>query len=180
MKTIIVASANPVKIQAALSGFQRMFPGEEFQVKSVSVPSNVSDQPYTSNETLLGAQNRAANAARVIPEADFHIGIEGGIEEDGQEMSVFAWVVVRSHDLSGKGRSATFFLPPQLAQLVRAGKELGDADDIVFSRSNSKQENGAIGILTGDAVDRAQLYEMAVIMALIPFRSPHLYQEKNL
>ncbi len=177
MKTIVVASANPVKVQAALTGFQRMFPGEEFQIKSTTVPSNVSDQPFTSAETLRGAQNRAANAARVEPDADFHIGIEGGVEEEGQEMAVYAWVVVRSNGLTGKGRSATFFLPPQLAQLVRAGKELGDADDIVFNRSNSKQENGAIGILTGDAVDRAQLYEMAVIMALIPFRSPQLYQE---
>jgi len=27
VKTIVVASANPVKLQATLRGFQRMFPG---------------------------------------------------------------------------------------------------------------------------------------------------------
>jgi inosine/xanthosine triphosphatase len=178
MKTIVVASRNPVKLQAALSGFNQMFPGEEFQVTSAVVPSNVADQPFTSDETLRGAKNRAANAAAVLPGADFYIGIEGGVEEDQSELAVFAWVVIRSQNITGKGRTATFFLPPELAQLVRAGKELGEADDIVFNRSNSKQENGAIGILTGDAVDRARLYDMAVIMALIPFKNPQLYQEK--
>ena len=75
----------------------------------------------------------------------------------------------------GKGRTGAFFLPESVANLVRHGKELGEADDIVFGRSNSKQANGAIGILTGDVVDRTQLYEQAVILALIPFKNPQLY-----
>jgi inosine/xanthosine triphosphatase len=177
MKTIIVASRNPVKIQAALNGFRQMFPEEEFQVGSVSVPSGVSDQPYTSNETLLGAQNRAARAEEAQPGADYYIGIEGGVEEDQGELAVFAWVVIRASHVIGKGRTATFMLPPQIAQLIRDGKELGEADDIFFNRSNSKQANGAIGILTDDVVDRTKLYDMAVIMALLPFKNPTLYQE---
>jgi non-canonical (house-cleaning) NTP pyrophosphatase len=53
--------------------------------------------------------------------------------------------------------------------------ELGEADDRVFGCNNSKQQNGAIGLLTGDAVDRAGLYVPAVIFALIPFKNPELY-----
>ena len=30
MKTIIIASSNPVKARAALNGFRRMFPAEPF------------------------------------------------------------------------------------------------------------------------------------------------------
>jgi non-canonical (house-cleaning) NTP pyrophosphatase len=52
---------------------------------------------------------------------------------------------------------------------------LGEADDRVFSRKNSKQSNGAIGILTNDAIDRTELYIPAVIFALIPFKNPDLY-----
>ncbi|MEA2092741.1 MAG: DUF84 family protein, partial [Patescibacteria group bacterium] len=55
------------------------------------------------------------------------------------------------------------------------GKELGEADDIVFQRNNSKQENGAVGILTGDVVDRTKCYTEAVILALIPFKNVNLY-----
>jgi inosine/xanthosine triphosphatase len=175
MKTIVIASTNPVKVASAKNGFNKMFPSEEFCVLPVQARSNVSIQPFTSDETLIGACNRAANAKTLIPDADFWVGIEGGVEEHGQEMAAFAWVVIQSSDQIGKGRTGSFYLPPQISNLVRAGKELGEADDIVFNRSNSKQENGAIGLLTGDLIDRTQLYEMAVLFALLPFRNPELY-----
>jgi len=85
------------------------------------------------------------------------------------------WVVVRSGDRVGKARTGTFFLPAPVADLVRQGKELGEADDIIFGRSNSKQENGAIGLLTGNVIDRTQLYEHAVVLALVPFKNVGLY-----
>jgi len=37
MKTIALASHNPVKIQATLNAFRRMFPGEQFEVESLTV-----------------------------------------------------------------------------------------------------------------------------------------------
>jgi inosine/xanthosine triphosphatase len=180
MKTIIVASKNPVKIQAALSAFQKLFPGEQFQVASLSTPSGVNDQPSSDEETLAGALNRTLNAASAVGQADYWVGIEGGIEDGEQGMEAFAWIVVYGKNpagslYAGKGRTGTFFLPPPVADLVRQGKELGEADDIIFKRSNSKQENGAVGLLTGNVIDRQQFYEQAVILALIPFKNPTLY-----
>ncbi len=176
MITIAIASNNPVKIQATLNGFQRMFPSETYQVETVSVSSDVSDQPASNQETLRGALNRANGAVNLAPEADYWVGIEGGIEDFGTEMAAFAWIVVQTKDLCGKGRTGSFFLPRKVADLVRAGKELGEADDIVFLKSNSKQKDGAIGILTENVVDRTSLYEQAVILALVPFKNPALYQ----
>jgi inosine/xanthosine triphosphatase len=155
-----------------------MLPGEELELQVVSVPSGVSIQPMSSAETLQGAFNRARGAMEMVPSGDFWVGIEGGVEEAEGEMAAFAWVVVLTRDKAGKGRSGTFFLPERIAQLIRSGKELGEADDIVFGKTNSKQKNGAIGILTGDVIDRARLYEGAVILALVPFRNPDLYAEK--
>lgn len=181
MMKIVVASTNPVKLQAVRDGFARMFPGVEFEILPASVPSGVSHQPSSSAETLRGALNRARNAAQAYPLADYWVGVEGGVEMDGEifagEMQAFAWIVVQSRQRVGKGRTGTFFLPPAVAELVRQGVELGEADDIVFGRSNSKQENGAVGILTGDVIDRAGLYEPAVIFALIPFKNPDLYPD---
>ncbi len=181
MKTIALASLNPVKIQATLRAFQSMFPGEHFQVKSLTarsdVPLDIPAQPISDEETLRGATQRAANAAAMVPEADYWVGIEGGVEDEDGEMSAFAWVVVSSGDLMGKSRTGTFFLPREVADLVRQGKELGDADDIVFGRSNSKQENGAIGLLTGNVIDRVRLYEDAVVLALVPFKNVDLYSD---
>jgi len=53
--------------------------------------------------------------------------------------------------------------------------ELGDADDLVFRKENSKQQNGAVGLLTNDAITRQSLYQPAVQMAFIPFLNPELY-----
>jgi non-canonical (house-cleaning) NTP pyrophosphatase len=66
-----------------------------------------------------------------------------------------------------------------VVELIRAGKELGEADDIVFNRSNSKQESGAIGILTGEVLDRAGLYEHGVLMSLVSIKNPNLYGGKT-
>ena len=174
---IIVASKNPVKINAALSGFQKMFVGHTFEIEGVSVASGVSDQPQTDAETLQGARTRVENACAQYPNADFWIGIEGGIEEHHHEMGAFAWIVIQSKDGQvGKGRTGVFFLPPQVAQLVREGKELGEADDIVFGRTNSKQENGAVGILTDNIIHREQYYATTVVLALIPFKNKELYR----
>lgn len=175
MKTIIIASQNPVKIQAALGGFQRLFPEETFTVQTVSVPSGVSRQPMTSEETRQGALNRARAARETAPAADYWVGIEGGVEAENGDLAAFAWVAVLSTERAGQSRTGAFFLPPSVAELVRQGKELGEADDIVFNRANSKQENGAIGLLTGNVIDRTALYEQAVILALVPFKNPALY-----
>lgn len=175
MKKIIVASKNPVKIAAALNGFRAMFPDEEFSCEGVSAPSGVGDQPQNDADTLRGALNRAENVSKMA-EADFWLGIEGGIEDKEGSMEAFAWIVTKAKNGKiGKGRTGTFFLPPQVAELVRQGKELGEADDIVFQRTNSKQENGAVGLLTGNVIDRTRYYESAVIMSLIPFKNAGLY-----
>ena len=179
MKTIVIASQNPVKIEAARSGFETMFPGESFEIRSVSVPSGVGHQPMSSPETLRGAKNRAHNARQALPQADYWVGIEGGIEQINGEMAAFAWIFVLSPQRAGKSQTGTFFLPSEVAELVQQGKELGDADDIVFERSNSKQKDGAIGILTGNIIDRTKLYQHAVVLALVPFRNPELYIPEN-
>ncbi len=173
---IVVASTNPVKMNASLLGFQQMFPAQTWEVQGLSVPSLVRDQPLSDAETLLGATNRAHGARQARPTADFYVGIEGGVEQlaDGT-MSVAAWVVVLNRDgLHGKSKTGTYFLPLEVSRLVESGLELGEADDRVFGGENTKQKNGSVGLLTGDVLDRQGYYISAVIMALIPFKNPNL------
>ncbi len=173
---VVVASTNPVKINTTEIGFAKMFPDTTFEISGVSALSNVSNQPMSEEETLQGATNRAENVSRLVPEADFWVGIEGGLEEIDGEFEAFAWIVVKAKNgKEGKGRTGSFFLPKKVAELIRQGKELGEADDIVFGRINSKQTTGAVGILTGDVLTRTSYYEPAVILALIPFKNPSLY-----
>jgi inosine/xanthosine triphosphatase len=177
MIKVIVASKNPVKINAAKIGFEAMFKYEKFEFVGVSVESEVSNQPLSCNETKNGAINRVNNAEIYIKDADYWVGIEGGIEVIGEEMEAFAWVVIKSKDKFGKSKTATFHLPKKIIELINQGKELGEADDIVFGKNNSKQKDGAVGLLTDNAINRTHFYSNAMTLALIPFKNQDLYLE---
>jgi len=175
MPTVVISSKNPVKVNATKQAFTLVFPGQTFDFVEVSAASGVSNQPLSNQETQIGATNRVNNAAAAHPEADFYVGIEGGVEQVGSDMHSFAWVVIKGQNKNGQARTGTFFLPAKVAELIHQGVELGAADDIVFAKNNSKQQNGAVGILTGDVIDRTKYYLDAVVLALIPFRNPDLY-----
>ena len=175
MRRIVIASDNPVKRRAVEGAVARMLPSEPFRVDPCAVASGVAEQPASEAETLAGAEGRAAAAAAEIPDAELWIGVEGGVEDRPEGLAAFAWVVVRSNDRVGRARSATFFLPESVAELVRSGVELGEADDRVFARTGSKRREGAVGLLTDGALDRRGLYEQAVLLALVPFAKPELY-----
>lgn len=179
MKTIAIASKNPVKIRAVKQGFEHAFPEGRFVIEAIATDSGVADQPLTDEETLTGAQNRAEQAAIIAPQADYWVGVEGGIEDHPDGMQAFAWVVVKSAVQVGRGRTGAFYLPYAVSELVREGMELGEADDIVFGKNNSKQAEGAVGLLTGGVIDRASLYMQAVILALIPFKNVNLYNQNG-
>ena len=171
---VLVASTNPVKIDSVRLAFTKMYPGIDFSFKGVSVPSGVSNQPLGETETLTGAKNRVNNLSKTN-QADFFVGIEGGSKKVAKSMETFAWVVIKSKNKISKSRTSSFYLPKKIIELINQGVELGEADDIVFNRQNSKQSNGAVGILTNDIITRTSYYEQAVIMALIPFKNPELY-----
>ncbi len=174
---IIVGSKNPVKISCTDVGFHAVF-DSAFLVEGLNVSSDVPDQPEGDAQTLLGATNRAKNAKTVFPEADYWVGIEGGIATDKDEMEAFAWVVVIDKENQlGKAKTATFFLPKKIAKLVSEGNELGDAMDKVFEEENSKQGSGAVGLLTNGILGRKEYYQQAVILALIPFTNEGLYEK---
>jgi len=174
MKTVIIASKNPVKIESVKIAFEKMFLQDKFEFIGESITSNVSDQPMSDEETLQGATNRATNAQTQFPEADFWVGLEGGLEKIGDDLGSLAWIVVKSKDKIGKARALTFLLPPKVTELIKQGKEMSEASNIVFGVNNS-QHNGTIGTLTNDIVTRTTDYTETVVLALIPFKNPELY-----
>ncbi|ETX04824.1 inosine/xanthosine triphosphatase [Candidatus Entotheonella palauensis] len=176
MSKIVVASTNPVKMAATQRGFHRMFPDKTFHFEAVSVPSGVREQPLSSAETLQGAMQRTRAASECMPEAAYWVGIEGGVETDRHGVGAFAWIVVRSSEDIGQSRTGTFYLPPSVADLLGRGTELGEAMDTVFGTVDSKHAGGAIGLLSDNAVDRIQLYEQAVVLALVSFKNDGLYK----
>jgi inosine/xanthosine triphosphatase len=166
---------------AVQAGFGAIFPHEHFDIRGVEVLSGVSAQPQSDAETLEGAKQRAVNVQEQVTRADFWVGIEGGVDSlpgNAEALLAFAWVVVLSAEQRGNARTGAFLLPAPVVELVRSGLELGEADDQIFGTQGSKQQNGAVGLLTHDTLTRDGFYAQAVQLALIPFINPQLYPER--
>ncbi|MEZ8984593.1 inosine/xanthosine triphosphatase [Vibrio cyclitrophicus FF160] len=168
MKSVVIASLNPAKINAVKSAFLSAFPDSEFEFKGINVPSGVSDQPMSNDETYQGALNRVNNAIQELPNADFHVGLESGIEGN----VTFAWMIIEANGQRGESRSASLMLPPVVLDKLQHANELGDVMDEVFGTDNIKQKGGAIGLLTHNQLSRSSVYHQALILALIPFVNP--------
>ncbi|NOH98919.1 inosine/xanthosine triphosphatase [Vibrio sp. 99-70-13A1] len=174
MKSVVIASLNPAKINAVKSAFQSAFPNEDFTFTGVSVESGVADQPMTNDETYLGAENRVRNSELTQPGADFYVGLEAGIEGS----VTFAWMIIESQKQRGESRSASLMLPPAVLNKLEHANELGDVMDEVFGTNNIKQQGGAIGLLTHNQLSRSSVYHQALILALIPFMNPEHFPAK--
>ncbi|MDX1678427.1 inosine/xanthosine triphosphatase [Arsukibacterium sp.] len=170
MWTIAVASANPAKINAVKQCFQSNFPEQNVKVSGYAVPSGVAEQPLTSAETLLGAQNRL-QALKLQIAADYYVAIEAGLDID----MTFAWMLIEHKGKLGKARSASLMLPPAALHLLAEGMQLGEAMDQLFGTTNIKQAGGAIGLLTHNQLSRASVYQQALTLALIPFINPQRF-----
>ncbi len=176
MKKVVVASKNPVKIGAVEEAFGLMFPDEKFVFEGVSVNSGVADQPKSDEETLRGAMNRAKGAKELVADGDFFVGLEGGVDCFYGEMFTFAWMAVLSKGgVWGRAKTVMYAIPVAVRDGIDSGLEMGDANDVIFKSDSCKTQGGIIGFLTDDAIDRRGEYVHAVMLALSPFKNPHLF-----
>ena len=174
MIKIAVGTLNPVKIQAVRDAFVSW--QEDAVVEGVTVPSGVDEMPMSDGACIAGARNRAV-AARLALDADFGVGLEGGVNVEASGMMLLGWVViVNRHGVEGIACSAKLPLPKAIAQRVAAGEVLGDVMDDLLNDTNTKQKGGAIGALTVGLVSRSRSFTMAVQYALAPFLASSFYQ----
>ena len=165
---LVVASKNPVKVQATQKAFEDVFK-KPVELIAVDAPSGVSEQPKSDKESIQGALNRLEAAREQVVDADYYVAIEAGIEDGPEGMMSFSWQLVLHKEAIAKTKTQTIFLAEPLAELIRQGYELGHAIDKVFDKKNSKQKQGAVGVMTEGLLTRERLYYDAIVLALIPF-----------
>ena len=170
---IAIGSKNPVKIRAVKNAFNKFF--NEFELVSLSAPSNVSNMPMSLKEMIEGARNRAIYSIKK-EDADFGVGLEGGCEEiDGKIFLEGIVIVVDKNGKEGIGRSAAVNLPELFIKEIKKGKELGEVIDEITNQKNSKQKGGAVSFLTSDKLKREDEFTNAVIFAIVPFIKKEIY-----
>lgn len=170
---VVVASQNPVKINAGKRAISEWFDHAHVEAVGMSAPSGVPDQPMNEAETRLGAVNRLdyclARLATSKTAYDWVLAYEGGVDcfEDGP--ATFAYVAISNGKKRAVGRSSNLLLPQTVYGELLKGKELGPVIDEYFNTTNIKQKGGAIGVLTKGLATRQSVYVLATIMAMSAF-----------
>jgi inosine/xanthosine triphosphatase len=183
-----VGTTNAAKLACVTSVVNQVFPvsegGTAHEVVGIAVPSGVSAQPFSLEETRAGALHRAKAALNAsvekaasddaaVPPADFGIGLEGGVEICGDQYFECGWMAVvdRRSSRVGWGSSARFELSRKIVDQLRTGKELAEVMTALSGIENVGQKGGAMGVLTNGNLDRANAYAHGLIFAFAPFLS---------
>jgi len=167
-----VGTRNPVKVTAVRRIFATAF--REVRVRGVRVPSEVQDQPF-GPEAVEGAIKRATSA---IGDAHFGVGIEAGLVWNDRIREHFDVQFCAVADRGGRltvGHGPGFTYPPSVLRRVGEGRTVGEAMEELTGIRSIGSKGGAVGYLSAGRMDRAELTEAAVLMALIPRLRPDLY-----
>lgn len=173
MLKVGIGSKNPAKIEAVRAAFALV--GYEAEVIGIEVPSGVSDQPFSDEETLKGAMNRA-KAVLEAGDFDYGIGLEGGVKETLAGAFVCNWgaIAARTGEV-GIGGGHQVLLPDGIVEQLKLGRELGNVIDEWIGKTDIKKKEGTIGILTKNHITRTIMFRDVVICALARFLQPSLY-----
>lgn len=150
-----VGSKNKAKLKAVEQTCEQLF--IKASVVAIPSPSNVSNMPFSDEETIEGAINRAKYCLSTT-DVDVAFGLEGGVVDTPFGLFLCNWGA-----LAEKGKptfiagGARILLPEQIAQRLRAGEELGLLMDEYSKKNDVRSNEGAIGIFTDGLVQRADM-----------------------
>ncbi len=175
---IVVGSQNPVKRDAVFQAFSQYF--QQVEVITAPVSSGVKPFPMSQSETLQGAINRAQNAQKMEPSADFSVGIEGGLFKLNDTTYIQAIAAVMKGSKLSVARSAGLEVSQGLVDKLDPTSDASkDTVDKLMGRTNVFQNEGVMGVLTQNRLTRTQILRDAVICALPRFLLPEFYPESK-
>jgi inosine/xanthosine triphosphatase len=165
-----IGSTNPAKIKAA-HPFLDYFKGAE--LISYNSASLVSDQPFSDEETKVGAINRARDCVK--QGAALGLGFEGGVMEMEDGIYLCNWGAVadsKGNELTAAG--ARILLPPPIADGLRKGIALGELMSEWTNDPEIRKKDGAIGVFTSGMLSRGEMFVHISTMLL----GQYSYMEK--
>ena len=154
---IAIGSKNPTKQNAVHS----IFP--EAEVTGLSVCSGVSAQPFSDEETRLGAMNRAK--ACLNSDVELGIGLEGGVMKLDGILYLCNWgAMAMSNGKVLTASGARIPMPAVVEKALLTGEELGDIMDRYAKKQDVRKTEGAIGIFTNNLVSRKDMFVHVMLL----------------
>lgn len=119
----------------------------EPDIRSVRVNSGITDQPLNKSMTKKGARNRANNARRKKSNADFWIGLEGGLHDygEGYHLVTYACLIFAKggqgqNDSEFIGSGAEIALPQVISKKIKNDEQFGEVIR-EYAKNNEVDEN---------------------------------------
>ncbi|NMH67467.1 DUF84 family protein [Bacillus sp. RO3] len=157
---VAIGTTNPAKVLAVQKAFEQHYENVEFQ--SLNTESSVSDQPFSDQETIEGALNRAKKVLRASGH-DVGIGLEGGVTESLYGMFLCNWGALVDRDGNEIiGGGARISLPKEISSRLKAGNELGPLMDEYTQTTGVRKKEGAMGIFTNGLITREEMFHQVV------------------
>lgn len=162
---ILIGTHNKAKTRAVKKISSIYYPDAKFENKEV--PSLVSDQPMSQEETRQGAINRAKQIMEGSEDALFGIGLEGGVQEIDGQLYICNWgALVTKNGQVFTATGAGVPLPQEVAEQLLAGAELGPVMDVYTNKIGIRHEEGAIGVFSSGLVNRSAMFEHIMLLLI--------------
>ncbi|MCK0471278.1 DUF84 family protein [Halalkalibacter sp. APA_J-10(15)] len=156
---VAIGSKNPAKVHAV----QATLIQEEIRFIPIAAKSSVDSQPFSDEETILGARNRAKDALLQLSTSTMAFGLEGGVIETRFGLMLCNWGVLLHQDgrewIAGGARIP---LPEDISNQLRTGQELGNVMAEYVGDREVRKKQGAIGVFSHGFVDRKEMFSHIV------------------
>ncbi len=165
---LTVGSENAAKLAAVRRAAERLRPG--WVVHPVAVASGVAAQPLGEASVRRGARNRADAASRAG--GGWGVGLENGLRRSGGRWYGIGWCAVCGPaGLLGEASSSAWRLPVAWAAALEAALAAGGTQGDAMAALCGGQpadwaRRGSVAALSGGAVERADLWEVPLTLAL--------------
>ena len=185
---VAIGSQNTAKIEAVKKCFEILFPDFEISYYLVKVDSGVGVQPIGFDSTIKGAINRARNAyssqfrSTLENISCIGIGIEAGLipvpyTKTGYLDYQFC-AMYQSENSITIGSGPGFEYPSKIMSMLLEDPNHSEIGTIIAELSgipNIKEWEGAIGLLSRNTFNRADILKFSVISALLPLKNAEIY-----
>ena len=164
MESILIGTTSESKLKIVKDFFEQQ--GKEYNILPQDVSSEIVDQPLDEDTTILGATNRARNAAKNGREFAFSIGLEGGLLKiNGLYYLICVAVMIDSQGKKFIGMSSELPLPKKVSDQIDDGDQFGDAIR-VFRKENSDKSKILVNHLD-ELIERKKSFTEALRTAFL-------------
>lgn len=166
---IVLTSKSKIKLLVVEEALRNLFVNQDFNIVQFDIEDKGSE-PVGEENLILQLQSSIKKAKELETDAVFYVAMEGGVKIVDEEMEEIAFVIVAdSLGKQARSQAVSFPIPNEVAMKVKVGISFADAVNEVYATNDIKNNQGFVGLLTDNLIDKRSLYLQPTIIAFSKF-----------